>query len=533
VNKESTPGAHPEEPPNLVAAGGQPAIPMEEQALALVFEQGPLTVLDDFPFALEPIPTPAVAEPIPAPAVEEPRPPVSEESGRAPSEEQPPPPPEEQSPSALVALAVDLAETPPVPEPAPAGEPAPVAEQSAPVAGLEAPPPVPEASPAAEPILPPRVESLPVVEPPPAVEAEQGPVVVEEPPPPLGMDEGPGAAVAEPPLVPALEEEEREEELESALADFRAWLGESPLPLFEGASRPAPSREPVDLSTLAGLFVALRQEINLQTRAVRTQQEQSGETLRGLQQALDGLERARQEAKQQVQQGQEERIRPLLKALVDVYDALAIAESEIRKVEGGLLGDLEDLLGGSSPVEDQDLDLDFPQEPPELSAPPPGLRPSPRTLWARWFGGPESESDPALAEQARRESDRARWQAWRDEVEDWMARLEEYRDRQRQDRADRAGRAEAIGERLRQALSALLQGYTMSLQRLDRVLRSNGLEPIPAAGQPFDPERMEVLEVVAGSGEVGGTAVVLEEVRRGYLWNGRVFRFALVRVAKG
>ena len=70
----------------------------------------------------------------------------------------------------------------------------------------------------------------------------------------------------------------------------------------------------------------------------------------------------------------------------------------------------------------------------------------------------------------------------------------------------------------------------MSLQRVERALQQQGLEAIPAAGQPFDPERMEVVAVVADSGRPSGE--VVEEVRRGYLWRGRVFRYAQVSVAK-
>jgi molecular chaperone GrpE len=85
--------------------------------------------------------------------------------------------------------------------------------------------------------------------------------------------------------------------------------------------------------------------------------------------------------------------------------------------------------------------------------------------------------------------------------------------------------------RVEQALASLVMGYTMSLQRVERALRQHGLEPIPAVGEAYDPERMEALEVVLGTGLPSGE--VVGEVRRGYLWNGRVFRFAQVRVAKG
>jgi molecular chaperone GrpE len=71
----------------------------------------------------------------------------------------------------------------------------------------------------------------------------------------------------------------------------------------------------------------------------------------------------------------------------------------------------------------------------------------------------------------------------------------------------------------------------MSLQRIDRALRQHGLEPIPTVGDVYDPELMEAVEVVAGSGLAAGE--VVQEVRRGYRWNGRVFRYAQVRVARG
>ena len=76
----------------------------------------------------------------------------------------------------------------------------------------------------------------------------------------------------------------------------------------------------------------------------------------------------------------------------------------------------------------------------------------------------------------------------------------------------------------------LSMASTMSLQRIERALRQHGLEVIPAEGETFDPERMEVVEAVRDSGRPAGEVVA--EVRRGYLLNGRVFRFSQVRVAK-
>lgn len=84
----------------------------------------------------------------------------------------------------------------------------------------------------------------------------------------------------------------------------------------------------------------------------------------------------------------------------------------------------------------------------------------------------------------------------------------------------------AAAEKLRALAASAADGYAMSLRRVERVLPSFGLEPIPAAA--FDPELMEVVEVVEG----GPPGAVVEVVRAGYRWRGRVFRFAQVKVAR-
>jgi molecular chaperone GrpE len=79
-------------------------------------------------------------------------------------------------------------------------------------------------------------------------------------------------------------------------------------------------------------------------------------------------------------------------------------------------------------------------------------------------------------------------------------------------------------------LAAAATGLRMSERRVERLMSEVGLEPIETVGQPFDPDTMEVVEAVAAGDHSPGT--VVEELRRGYLWDGRVFRFAQVRVAK-
>lgn len=233
------------------------------------------------------------------------------------------------------------------------------------------------------------------------------------------------------------------------LADFRAWLlsaATTPLPPSEVA-------EPLDLHTLLGQFIALKQEVNLLTRAARAQQEQNSETLRQYGETMQALARAQEQAAG----ANDDIVRPLLKTLIDLADSLGLARREMRRVQEAIAA-LEEPLAEATP-----------------------------SLWARLFG--------SAAVERRRE------------------------------------RRQRASEQARQFFESALTGYSMSLQRVERALQQQGLEPIPAVGEPFDPERMEVVAAVADSGRPAGE--VVEEVRRGYLWRERVFRYAQVSVAKG
>jgi molecular chaperone GrpE len=238
--------------------------------------------------------------------------------------------------------------------------------------------------------------------------------------------------------------------IETVLADFRGWLQEGAA--SASADGTPASEPPVDLHTLLGQFLALRHEVNLQTKATRAQQEQNAETLRQLGQALEAL---RQTPK--TEDNDEELLRPLLKTLLDVADALTLARREIDRLQVSAAASLEQLRS-PDPVK--------------------------RHLWPRWLGG---DAEPPKA-------------------------------------------PNPAADRVRQLLVSVLTGYAMSLQRVERALQQQGLEPIDAVGEPFDPEYMEVVEAVADSGRPSGEVVA--EVRRGFLWNHRVFRYAQVSVAK-
>jgi len=220
--------------------------------------------------------------------------------------------------------------------------------------------------------------------------------------------------------------------------------------------------EPFDLSALVGQFTALRHEVNLQTKAARAQQEQNAEALRRLGEAVDAYQ------DEPADDTAEDDLPPpaLLKTLIEVADALALARQEVERLAlsaGPLLDQLQ-----------------------ALAAPPTELR----SLWARWLCGQRSRGHDDLRQQ----------------------------------------QASAAAERARLLLESVVGGYRMSLQRLERALEQQGLTPIACAGLPFDPERMEAIEAVADSGRRAGEVVAV--VRPGYEWNGKVFRYALVRVAK-
>jgi molecular chaperone GrpE len=71
------------------------------------------------------------------------------------------------------------------------------------------------------------------------------------------------------------------------------------------------------------------------------------------------------------------------------------------------------------------------------------------------------------------------------------------------------------------------RGFELVQAKLLAALRAEGLETIPAEGEPFDPE---VHEALAGSGDTEGEPFVAEVLRPGYRLRERVIRPAGVRV---
>lgn len=83
---------------------------------------------------------------------------------------------------------------------------------------------------------------------------------------------------------------------------------------------------------------------------------------------------------------------------------------------------------------------------------------------------------------------------------------------------------------LQEALSAWLVGLTFVRQRLLDVLAAEGVQPIVAQGQPFDPQLHIVMDVIPATPEFPPNTIAAE-LRRGYLVGSRVLRHAEVVVS--
>jgi molecular chaperone GrpE len=307
--------------------------------------------------------------------------------------------------------------------------------------------------------------------------------------------------------------------IENILTDFRCWLQRA-----AGAAEPkaeeAPA-EPVGLQALVSQFVALRHEVNLQTRATRAQQEQNVQTLATLEQALQGIRHAQAETHDDPEKAAEEGIRPLLKTLVDVTELMGLARREVERVQQALtpqLGKVQAELGAVLVAQPELRLADAAPEVQPAGTPAAQARPS---FLARLLGRGTAEPARADAEAAR---PLAAYRAL-------VRQADENRRRQIETAlAERAALIQQQVSTVCRAVDSVLAGYTMSAQRLERTLEQLGLEAISCRGELFDPETMEVVEAVGGTGLRSGE--VIEEVRRGYLWRGRVFRYAQVKVAR-
>ncbi|MFY0545114.1 nucleotide exchange factor GrpE [Brevibacillus sp. H7] len=170
------------------------------------------------------------------------------------------------------------------------------------------------------------------------------------------------------------------------------------------------------------------------------------------------------------------------------------------------------------------------------------------------------ESGEALAEDAAEaQTDQVSDVDWQKEAEHWKAQAEENQNRMmraladmenlrrrvRKEQEDLAKYASLrvieellpVLDNFERAMAAdkesmtvdsLLQGVNMVYRQMVQVFEKEGLTPIQAAGQPFDPNIHQAVMQVEDPGYESG--VVVEELQKGYQFKDRVVRPAMVKV---
>lgn len=74
----------------------------------------------------------------------------------------------------------------------------------------------------------------------------------------------------------------------------------------------------------------------------------------------------------------------------------------------------------------------------------------------------------------------------------------------------------------------LLDGIKMVYKKFSAILEKEGLRPIEAVGQRFNPELHEAVEKSRGG--KGEEDIVIDEIRRGYIFRNQVIRPSMVKV---
>lgn len=87
-----------------------------------------------------------------------------------------------------------------------------------------------------------------------------------------------------------------------------------------------------------------------------------------------------------------------------------------------------------------------------------------------------------------------------------------------------------VASALDETAARVMEGYELIQARLQRVMQEHHVARIECIGLPLDPARMTVVELLDDPTVEPET--VLEEIRPGYTHQGRVIRFAEVRVAR-
>lgn len=92
------------------------------------------------------------------------------------------------------------------------------------------------------------------------------------------------------------------------------------------------------------------------------------------------------------------------------------------------------------------------------------------------------------------------------------------------DNFDRALAAESL------SVDDFKSGMEMIYRQLQSVLQAEGLEPVPAVGEPFDPVKHDA--VLRGESDEYPENTVIEELQRGYYLKEKVIRVSMVKISQ-
>lgn len=176
--------------------------------------------------------------------------------------------------------------------------------------------------------------------------------------------------------------------------------------------------------------------------------------------------------------------------------------------------------------------------------------PAPSGAEKKETGGakPAPPVEPAGSEASGAEAVSLEIETLKDQMLRLRADFDNYRKRAARERQDQAARAAEdllrellpVADHFERGLKtarehgadpAVIEGFQLIYDQFQGVLRQAGLEPIPAKGQPFNPEFHEAVSHLP-SAEVPAD-VVIEQTRRGYLLGGKLLRAAQVVVSRG
>ncbi|MGA1795334.1 MAG: nucleotide exchange factor GrpE [bacterium] len=155
--------------------------------------------------------------------------------------------------------------------------------------------------------------------------------------------------------------------------------------------------------------------------------------------------------------------------------------------------------------------------------------------WEGTTRGLQKALDALQAEQAQRRREAAEvknafLRPLLNDILDIRDRMEQGIDAARHNHPSLLTRVLGRGKETGGLIEGLIEGHKMTLRRLDRVLASYGVTRIEAEGKGFDPFRMRAVEVESRGGLPNG--LVIEEIRKGFLFYEEVLRPAEVKVNK-